>query len=189
MAVKSYLSPKTGVRKSRINRYGLFATKPIRKGEVIGIKGGHIIDWETLEKNERIIGDSYLQIDDNFVLAPLSKNEVKKVMMFLNHSCGPNVGMRGEITVVAMRNIKAGEELNVDYAMVDADRYSMTCHCGDKNCRKIVTGRDWQDKKLQKKYKGFFSRYIQDKIDKPLHVSAVLKTPSCAWQDPRQRIR
>lgn len=163
MGVKSYLSPKTRVRKSSIEGYGLFAIRPIKKGELIGIKGGHIIGWQTLKKYEDIIGDSYLQIDDNFVLAPLKKNEVKRVMIFLNHSCEPNVGVRGEITFVATRNIKAGEELTIDYAMIDADRYKMRCDCGGSSCRKIITGDDWRDKKLQKKYKGYFSRYIQDK--------------------------
>lgn len=165
MGVKSYLSPKTRVRKSPIGGYGLFAIKPIKKGELIGIKGGYIIDWQTLKKYKNIIGDSYLQIDDNFVLAPLRKSEVKKVMMFLNHSCEPNMGVRGEITFVAMRNIKTGEELTIDYAMIDADRYKMRCGCGRSGCRRIVTGDDWRNKRLQKKYKGYFSRYIQDKIE------------------------
>jgi len=164
MDVKSYLSPKTRVRESAIEGHGLFAVRPIKKGELIGIKGGHIIDWKILKKHENLIGDSYLQIDDNFVLAPLSKEEVKKVMMFLNHSCEPNVGVRGEIIFVAMRDIKAGEELTTDYAMIDSDRYKMKCACGKKNCRQIITGHDWKDKNLQKKYKGYFSRYIQDKI-------------------------
>lgn len=167
IAARSYLSPKTKVSKSSIGGYGLFTAKPIKRGELVGIKGGHIIDWQTLKKYEDIIGDSYLQIDDNFVLAPLENNEVKKVMMFFNHSCEPNVGVRGEITFVAMRDIKAGEELTIDYAMIDVDRYKMKCGCGRDSCRKIVTGDDWRNKELQKKYKGYFSRYIQDKIESP----------------------
>ncbi len=165
MDVKSYLSPKTRVRESMIEGYGLFAVRPIKKDELIGIKGGHIIDWKTLKKYENLIGDSYLQIDDDFVLAPLSKKEVKGVMMFLNHSCEPNVGTRGEIIFVAMRDIKAGEELTIDYAMIDSDRYKMKCACGRKSCRQMITGYDWKDKNLQKKYKDYFSRYIKDKIE------------------------
>src|SRR3989344_9064252 len=122
MDVGSYLSPKTKVLKSPIEGFGLFADESIKKGELIGIKGGHIIDWRTLKKYEDLVGDSYLQIDDDFVLAPLRKNEVKKVMMFLNHSCEPNVGVRGEITFVAMRDIKMGEELTIDYAMIDSGK-------------------------------------------------------------------
>lgn len=123
------------------------------------------MDWPTFKKHENTIGDSYLQIDDNFVLAPLKKNEIKKIMMFLNHSCEPNVGMRGEISFTAIRDIRSGEELTIDYAMIDADRYEMKCSCRKKDCRKIISGNDWKSEKLQKKYKGYFSRYIQDKIE------------------------
>ena len=32
-------------------------------------------------------------------------------MLYSNHSCDANLGIRGEITFVAMRDIPAGEEL------------------------------------------------------------------------------
>lgn len=165
MSISSYLSPKTRVKESAIEGLGLFAIMPIKKGELIGIKGGHIIDWKTLKKHEDIIDDSFLQIDDNFVLAPLKRDEVEEVMMFLNHSCEPNIGVRGEISFVAIRDIRRGEELTIDYAMIDANRYRMGCVCGKNSCRKKVSGDDWKIEKLQEKYRGYFSRYIQDKIE------------------------
>ena len=167
MNTTTYISPKAKKgAKSKIEGRGLFAVKPIKKGEVVAIKSGHIIDWKTLKKHGKLIGASYLQIDDNFVLAPLTKSEVEKVMMFLNHSCNPNVGVRGEITFVAMRNIKAGEELTIDYAMIDDDNYRMKCNCGTKNCRKIVTGKDWERKDLQRKYGRYFASFLREKIGK-----------------------
>lgn len=165
MDVSSYISPKVKKgKKSKIEGRGLFATTPIKKGEIVTIKGGHIIDWEMLKKYKNLIGDSYLQIDDNFVLAPLKKSEVEKAMMFLNHSCNPNVGVRGEVTFVAMCNIKPGEELTIDYAMIDDDECTMKCNCGDKNCRKIITGKDWMQKDLQQKYGKYFSVFLLEKM-------------------------
>lgn len=167
MDVSTYISPKAKKgAKSKIEGRGLFAIKPIKKGEIVAIKGGHIVGWKTLKKHEKLIGASYLQIADNFVLAPLKKSEVEKVMMFLNHSCNPNVGVRGEITFVAMRNIKAGEELTTDYAMIDDDDYRMKCNCSARNCRKIVTGKDWKRKDLQRKYGRYFSAFLREKIEK-----------------------
>src|SRR3989344_1164886 len=162
MDVSTYISPKVkkGV-KSRIEGRGLFAIKPIKEGELVAIKGGHIIDWKTLKKHEKLIGVSYLQITDDFILAPLSKSEVEKVMMFLNHSCNPNVGVRGEVTFVAMRDIKTGEELTIDYAMIDDDNYRMKCNCGMRSCRKMVTGKDWRRKDLQRKYGKYFSSFLR----------------------------
>ncbi len=47
-------------------------------------------------------------IADEFVLAPLNTQEVEDVMMFLNHSCEPNVGVLEQIVFVAMQNIDGG---------------------------------------------------------------------------------
>ena len=168
MDVKSYLSPKTKVKKSSIGGRGLFAIKSIKKNELICLKSGHIINWATYWKYQNVIGDSYFQIDDNFMVAPLTKSELKKSMMYLNHSCEANVGVCGEIRFVALKNIQIGEELTIDYAMAEANNtFRLDCNCGKKTCRKLITGKDWQNKSLQQKYKGYFSRFIQDKIEKP----------------------
>ena len=85
-------------------------------------------------------------------------------MLYLNHSCDPNLRVRGEITFVAMRDIRAGEELTHDWVMTDDDDYSVECNCGAPNCRKILTGKDWQRPDLQKRYEGFFSAYLARRI-------------------------
>ncbi len=162
----SYLSPKTKVKSSLIHGYGLFAKHPIRKGAVVAIKGGYVFDRKTLDKIESRIGPSYIQVEDDFYIGPLRKNDIKGVMIYSNHSCNPNIGVRGQITFVAIRNIKAGEELTHDWAMTDNEQYRMKCNCGEKNCRGVITGKDWQRKNLQKKYNGYFSVYIAWKIGK-----------------------
>ena len=165
MNVSSYISPKARKgKKSGIHGRGLFAIKPIRKGEIVAIKGGHVLSREQFKKKRKIVGDSYIQIDDDFFLAPLTKEEHDTVMMFLNHSCDPNVGVKGQITYVAMRDIKPGEELTLDYAMIDDDDFAMICGCNKPNCRKTVTGRDWKRKELQKKYGEYFATFILNKI-------------------------
>lgn len=164
--ITSHISKKTKVAKSPIEGRGLFAMKPIRKGEIIAIKSGHIIDWKNFKKYEKLIGESYLQIDDEFILAPLRKSEIEKVMMFLNHSCEPNCGVRGEITFVAMRDIQRKEEITIDYAMIDDDEYVMKCDCGAKKCRKIITGKDWKREDLQCKYGNHFSAFLLAKMNK-----------------------
>jgi uncharacterized protein len=85
-------------------------------------------------------------------------------MLYSNHSCDANLGLRGEITFVAMRDIRAGEELTHDWATTDDDDYSVKCNCGSPNCRKILTGKDWQRTDVQKRYAGYFSTYLAKKI-------------------------
>ena len=85
-------------------------------------------------------------------------------MLYSNHSCDANLGMRGEITFVAMRNIRAGEELTHDWATTDDDDYSIACKCGSPKCREILSGKDWQRPELQQRYAGYFSAYLARKI-------------------------
>ena len=164
MTLASFRSPKTAVRPSPIGGRGLFATVPIAAGEIVTVKGGHLIDKATLDRLSHVVRDSDLQVMDDLYLAPVEEAEFEGVMMFLNHSCEPNVGVRGQIVFVAMRDIRAGEELTVDYAMVDHDAGTMACRCGAACCRGVVTGQDWRRPELQRKYGSFFSWYLLEKI-------------------------
>src|SRR5438128_9578848 len=108
----SYRSPKTEVRESKIHGRGLFAIAEIAKDEIVAVKGGHIIDRKILrEKVTPRLGPVEIQIDDNLFIAPVTDEERELSMLYSNHSCNPNLGMRGEIRLVAMRDIHAGEEL------------------------------------------------------------------------------
>jgi uncharacterized protein len=161
----SYRSPKTEVRESKIHGRGLFAVADIDQEEVVAVKGGHIVDWETLRREiTPRLGPVEIQIGDNLFIAPVINDERESSMLYSNHSCDANLGLRGEITFVAMRDIRAGEELTHDWAMTDDDDYSVECKCGSPNCRKTLTGKDWQRPELQKRYAGFFSAYLARKI-------------------------
>jgi SET domain-containing protein len=164
----SYRSTKTELRDSPIHGRGLFATARIDKDEIVAVKGGHIVDRKTLrEKITPVLGPVEIQIDDNLFIAPIAAEEREGSMLYSNHSCDANLGMRGEITFVAMRDISAGEELTHDWATTDDDDYSLQCKCGAANCRGTLTGKDWQRPELQKQYTGYFSTYLAAKIARP----------------------
>src|SRR6195256_7012044 len=98
----SYLSPKTEVRESKIHGRGLFTTADIAKGEVVAIKGGHIVDRETLRREiTPKLGPVEIQIGDDLFIAPVTAEERELSMLYSNHSCDANLGLRGEITFVA----------------------------------------------------------------------------------------
>ena len=161
----SYLSPKTEVRESTIHGRGLFATADITKDEIVAVKGGRIVDRETLrEKITPLLGSVEIQIDADLFIAPVTDEERELSMLYSNHSCDANLGIRGEITFVAMRDIRAGEELTHDWATTDNDDYSIECKCRAPNCRKILTGKDWQSSELQRRYEGYFSAYLTRKV-------------------------
>jgi SET domain-containing protein len=164
----SHLSPKTEVRESKIHGRGLFAIADIAKDEIVAVKGGRIVDRKTLrEKITPRLGPVEIQIDDDLFIAPVTDEERELSMLYSNHSCDANLGIRGEITFVAMRDIRAGEELTHDWATTDNDDYSVECKCGAPNCRKTVTGKDWQRPELQERYAGYFSAYLARKLGMP----------------------
>ncbi len=165
MTPLSYRSPKTGVRESKIHGRGLFAIADISKDEIVAVKGGRVVDRKTLrEKITPRLGPVEIQIDDDLFIAPATDEERGLSMLYSNHSCDANLGIRGEITFVAMRDIQAGEELTHDWVMTDDDDYSVECKCGAPNCRKIVTGKDWQRLELQKRYEGYFPAHLARKV-------------------------
>ena len=160
--VKSYLSPKTTVRQSKIGGLGTFATSDINKGEIVFVKGGHIVTRDELFYSKQI--SSYLPISDDLFIGAVNKDEEDGIKLFVNHSCEPNCGLKGEITFVAMKDIRKGDELTFDYAMVDNEFYELECKCESPNCRKIITGFDWKIESLQEKYSSYFAQYLLDKI-------------------------
>lgn len=163
--ISSYRSPKTEVRNDKsIQGKGFFAKRAIKKGEIVFIKSGHIVDGQTAKKLEGRLGEYCLQIEDNFFVCPTDDEEVKSTTIYINHSCQPNVGAAGQISFIALRDISAGEELCADYAMTTARPYSLKCSCGTNDCRRIITGEDWKRPDLQEKYWPYFVDFIKAKI-------------------------
>jgi len=161
----SHRSKKTVVKQSKTEGRGLFAREPISAGEIVSVRGGHIVHRSEESQLSKPNGYWGYPISEDFVLAPLTEQEVEDTMMFLNHACEPNVGIQGQILFVAMRDIDKDEELCIDYAMFGGNEEPMQCHCGFSLCRGQASASDWQDKSLQERYKGFFSSYVQWKID------------------------
>ena len=146
---------------------GVFSTERIKAGEKLAIFGGRVIP--VAEE----IGDWGIQIDENFVINAYHHANAGPMeeSFFFNHSCEPNAGIKGQIFLVAVRDIYPGEEVAFDYAMClhktkGVEPYRLECHCGHPNCRRTITDNDWKISELQKKYSGWFSWYLQEKIDR-----------------------
>lgn len=162
----TYIRPKARKGEaSGISGRGLHAVEPIGAGEIVAVKGGHIVTTETLRGLPGPLPNSEVQIADGLHLVALSEQEYEPVMLYINHSCRPNVGFGGNVVLVAMRDVEAGQELTTDYAMFDDYEGQMTCACAAPGCRRVIDGRDWQRSDLQDRYLGYFAWYLQRKID------------------------
>ncbi len=163
--MKTWRSPKIEIRDDTLAGRGVVAIADIAKDEIVAIKAGHVITRAELDEVVAAAGDFALQIDDDFYIAPRELDEVLDMSVMINHSCDPNVGFRGQVIYVAIRDIAAGEELSHDYAMERSDDYSLDCHCGSPLCRGKVTGNDWKLPELQQRYGEYFSIYLRRKFE------------------------
>ena len=160
-----YLSPKL---KGRLNPakggFGVYAQERVSTGELLVVWGGSVVDFETLVMLPAIKQIRSVQVEDDRYLVSHSANDPAD---YFNHCCDPNAGLSGQIALVAMREIEPGEEVCFDYAMTDASPYDeFECECGLAVCRQRITGNDWMNPELQERYAGFFSPYLQRRVDR-----------------------
>jgi len=119
---------------SRIHGFGLFALTDIPAGErVIEYRGEPITKRQSLERcqanNEYIFAlDDQTDLDGNVEWNPAR---------FINHHCEPNSEaqlFQNRIWIVAIRQIRSGEEITFNYGY-DLEFYrEHPCRCGAKTC-------------------------------------------------------
>ncbi|MCA9352989.1 SET domain-containing protein [Patescibacteria group bacterium] len=136
---------------------GIYTNTDISKGEFIGGFYGDIYTSSKASSLPEGIRDRAL---------PFAKNKWRMsegVVNNINHSCEPNCGVKDLFDIVAMRNIKAGEELTIDYAMAEDSDWEIPsgeCLCGSDKCRgKVGTYSQLSETKKQE-YKGFISEWL-----------------------------
>jgi len=141
---------------------GVFAREKVRAKELLVVWGGEVVTGEALRDMSDDKRRISIQIEEDHYLVTANEGPAD----WVNHSCNPNAGLVGQVVLVAMRDIRAGEEICFDYATSDGSPYDeFDCHCGAKTCRHHVTGDDWKLTELQVRYAAHFSPYIQRRID------------------------
>ena len=134
----SYLNPKCEARPHPEGGCGVFALEKIQKGELISLWGGSIVRKDELDPSMPRFTQRVLQIDEGLYILTAEAPEPNDCF---NHSCDPSLGFFGQIGLVAMRDIEAGEELMFDYAMSDGGPYDeVDCYGGSANARQKITG-------------------------------------------------
>ncbi len=161
----TYRSPRTEARPSPIHGTGLFAKQAISTGEIVAVKGGHVLTRAQWAELEPTLGSAEIQVTEDLFIAPVRADHRDGSMLYTNHSCDPNLAIQGQIVLIAMRDIAPEEELTIDWATTDDLDYVMDCHCGSPRCRGTVTGKDWMKPELQERYAGWFCWFLQRKID------------------------
>lgn len=168
--IYSWLHSDLEVRDSKIGGKGIFAKNNLKKKTRLAIFGGNIMLIDEINNLPEEFQEYVMQIEERFVLGFKNQTE-PELTDFFNHHCDPNAGFKGQIFLVAMRDIRKDEEVTFDYAMVASKSvgsdivFEMDCNCGSKLCRKKITENDWKLPELRERYQGYFSQYIEDKIE------------------------
>ena len=124
--------PGVRIARSPIQGLGVFATRRFGKGELI-------IRWDL----SRILTKEQVaklpKREQRYVSAYGPRRFILHVApeRFMNHSCKPNAKI-SRIGDVALRAIKAGEELTSDYAYEGGPVHLFTCSCGARGCRRVL---------------------------------------------------
>lgn len=166
--LQTWADPRIEIRRSAINGEGIFASQPIQEGEVVIIVGGVVMtetEFDAFQAAHPLY--NFIQIDPELYLVE-DPETTQSLEGFVNHSCDSNTWMQDEVTLVARRDIKAGEEVTVDYALFTTQSNWMLdrrCRCGSPHCRRIVTGDDWRREDVQERYRAHFSPFINRRIE------------------------
>lgn len=155
---------KLYIKRSTINGNGLFIGRNFKKGEIVDfVHGPKILIKDWTPKLSKIspnwIGASkytWIITDDS-------------PFKYINHSCEPNVAIKGQRTVYALKNLVTDEEIVMDYSLTETDKgWSIAaCSCGSKYCRKKIGPITSLTVDQFKKYKSIISpRFINAYLDK-----------------------
>lgn len=168
----SWMNPVLEVRDTGQYGLGVFARADVSKDKTLFVAGGSILTLEDEDNLPPECADMPIEISEWFSIGPRTPEEIPLMPQhYVNHSCDPNAGWKGQLFIAAMRDIRAGEEICYDYAMVmqSNDRsstyWTMPCRCGSPACRGQIAENDWMRPELQARYDGWFAWHLQRKID------------------------
>lgn len=110
---------------------GLFATRPIKKGErIIEYFGREISKEEEFTSRSKYL----FEISSR---KTIDGTERRNFARYINHSCKPNCEpniVKGRVFIDAIKNIKPGEELNYDYGEEYFDEHIKPFGCRCTKC-------------------------------------------------------
>lgn len=108
---------------------GLFALSPIKKGDFILEYTGHKIPTKVADEMET--SRFLFEIDKEWTIDGDAPNNTAR---YINHSCDPNAEAEihdGLILISAVRDIRPGEEITIDYGEEYYDEFirPVGCRC------------------------------------------------------------
>lgn len=147
---------KVYVAPSPIHGYGIFAKQDLKKGEVVYRITGKRVHWIVKDKKTAQAGEDWFGLGENIWIDPEGG-----IPRYQNHSRNPSCGIRGSVTVCALRNIKKDEEITIDYSITEAEPLWTMIDSTTQGPERIVRSIQFLAEHRFKKYLPYIPRYFQ----------------------------
>jgi len=145
------------IKKSNIDKRGLYASKNIKVGEKIIEYVGKLISKKETESNPKFDNERDIYLFNLNEKWDLDGDYHWNTARLINHSCNPNCEVDGKglkLWIIAIKEIKKGEELSYDYGFSYSkeDLKNFICKCGSENCCGFIV-RESSRWRINKKFK------------------------------------
>lgn len=160
----SYLHKSLDLAENEAGQTIVVTNSPITKGEVVAVWGGKVVHKsELFNLGTHVYAHPISQ--DLFLVTPVHDDGPDSVHL-IRTSGTPNCGFRGEITLVALRDIKAGEEITYDSYMLNPE---------------VLKENDSFMEAIRKRYNGHFAEFIQREISSNPNLRVFPAFQEGAW--------
>ena len=172
--MKNTTSNWAKIKSSGIHNKGIFATRDIPKGTKIIEYVGEKLTKKQSDKRADEITELHEKNKDYGAVYIFEVNKRHDIdgsvkwntARYINHSCDPNCEsdiIKEKVWIIALKDIKKGEELTYDYGYDIDDYESHPCKCGAKNCAGyIVAQEDWPKLRRRLAYKKKKKKFISN---------------------------
>ncbi len=127
---------KVTVRNSRIHGRGIFTTADIPENSLIMVIMGEVISGDECERREEEEDNVYIFWNGDTYIDTAMTEKIK----YINHKCDFNCDVVDRddesLSLIAYRDIKAGEELTIDYGY---DEIYENCQCDTCKAKTLET--------------------------------------------------
>jgi len=144
------------VKKSNIDKRGLYASKNIKSGTKIIEYIGKLISKKETETNPKFDNKKDIYLFNLNAKYDLDGDYDWNTARLINHSCNPNCEVDGKglkLWITAIKDINKDKELSYDYGFgYDGDYKQFPCKCRSQNCVGYIVreGSRWR---INKKFK------------------------------------
>jgi len=163
---------------------GLIATEFIPEGTVVWREAEARQTWRfTDEEAKKWLKEEYddwcnycYQFTETVYTGTRIRKGEKRLLdrsEYTNHSCDPNIWQEidDDCVMTARRDIHVGEEVTYDYCTSESENSKQVaigwkCGCASSVCRGKLTGTEYKNPILQKRYERRWSPYLQSRIDR-----------------------